>query len=62
MPHGRGVVIVVNQTHGKHRPFSTYSKLVIDIKEINRTPGDRWMIHGPRDYIPPIEVNVELKR
>ncbi|XP_028390811.1 major vault protein-like [Dendronephthya gigantea] len=33
-----------------------------ETKKISRTPGDRWMIHGPRDYIPPIEVKVETKR
>jgi major vault protein len=27
-----------------------------------RKPGDRWMIYGPRDYVPPIEVDVLEKR
>jgi major vault protein len=27
-----------------------------------RHPGDRWMIHGPRDYIPPVEVEIVEKR
>jgi len=27
-----------------------------------RAPGDRWMIYGPCDYIPPIEVEIIQKR
>jgi len=27
-----------------------------------REPGDRWMIYGPADYIPPVEVEVLEKR
>jgi len=27
-----------------------------------RRPGDRWMIHGPCDYIPPVEVEIIEKR
>lgn len=23
-----------------------------------RAPGDRWMIRGPREYVPPVEVEV----
>ncbi len=29
---------------------------------IERQPGDMWMIAGPRDYIPPVEVEVIEKR
>ena len=25
-------------------------------KKKQRTPGDKWMVHGPRDYIPRIEI------
>ncbi|XP_064599755.1 major vault protein-like [Liolophura sinensis] len=32
-----------------------------DVK-IDREPGDRWMIRGPCEYIPPIEVNIIDKR
>jgi major vault protein len=28
----------------------------------NRKPGDRWMLRGPCDYIPPIEVTIVEKR
>jgi len=31
-------------------------------QEISRHPGDLWMIFGPRDYIPPVEVEVLEKR
>jgi len=27
-----------------------------------RAPGDRWMVYGPRDYVPPVEVDVIEKR
>jgi len=27
-----------------------------------RKPGDRWMIYGPKDYVPPVEVDVLEKR
>jgi len=30
--------------------------------EIHRAPGDRWMIYGPRDYVPPVEVDIIEKR
>jgi len=26
--------------------------------EVKREPGDRWMIRGPREYVPPVEVEV----
>jgi major vault protein len=28
----------------------------------SRQPGDRWMIHGPCDYVPPVEVEIVEKR
>jgi major vault protein len=27
-----------------------------------RRPGDRWMIHGPTDYVPPVEVDIIERR
>jgi len=33
----------------------------VDGKE-NRKPGDRWMIYGPTDYVPPVNVDVIEKR
>jgi major vault protein len=29
---------------------------------VQRQPGDRWMVYGPRDYIPPVEVEVVERR
>lgn len=29
---------------------------------VERKPGDRWMIRGPVEYVPPVEVEVVLKR
>ena len=33
-----------------------------DENKIRRAPGDRWMIKGPTDYVPPVEVEVVTKR
>lgn len=30
--------------------------------DITRSPGDRWMITGPNEYIPPVEVSILEKR
>lgn len=30
----------------------------MDSSSISRQPGDRWMILGPREYVPPVEVKV----
>eukprot|EP01103_Thecamoeba_quadrilineata_P012021 TRINITY_DN2_c0_g1_i1.p1 TRINITY_DN2_c0_g1~~TRINITY_DN2_c0_g1_i1.p1 ORF type:complete len:853 (+),score=229.43 TRINITY_DN2_c0_g1_i1:27-2585(+) len=27
-----------------------------------RRPGDRWMIHGPADYVPPVEIEIVERR
>jgi hypothetical protein len=31
-------------------------------KEVQRTPGDRWMIVGPAEYIPRAEIGKIEKR
>lgn len=31
-------------------------------KELPRRPGDRWMIRGPSEYVPPVEVEVVARR
>ncbi|XP_074642505.1 major vault protein-like [Tubulanus polymorphus] len=33
-----------------------------DDKKIQRQPGDKWMIRGPKEYVPPVEVEVVTKR
>jgi major vault protein len=35
---------------------------VVSKQKVLRKPGDRWMIYGPCDYIPPIHVDVIEKR
>jgi len=30
--------------------------------ETTRSPGDRWMIYGPADYVPPVSVEIIEKR
>src|SRR5690606_19865614 len=34
----------------------------VDLDEKKRSPGDIWMVYGPRDYIPPVEVEIVEKR
>jgi len=29
-----------------------------EAETVYRNPGDRWMVYGPRDYIPPVEVQI----
>ena len=36
--------------------------LLSSIQEEERRPGDRWMIRGPKEYVPPVEVEVVMKR
>lgn len=33
-----------------------------EIKAVPRKPGDRWMIRGPMEYVPPVQVDVISKR
>ncbi len=33
-----------------------------DEQKIKRVPGDRWMIKGPTDYVPPVECEVVTRR
>ncbi|KAM4698036.1 major vault protein isoform 1-T2 [Rhinophrynus dorsalis] len=33
-----------------------------DGNEVEHKPGDRWMIRGPIEYVPPVEVEVVVKR
>ncbi|CAF1039794.1 unnamed protein product [Brachionus calyciflorus] len=33
-----------------------------DETKVKRQPGDRWMIKGPTDYVPPVEVEVVTRR
>lgn len=61
----------------QHQPTEVKSKFVLGDGEalllkakegfqdadFQRTPGDLWMIEGPRDYVPPVEVEVvELRK
>lgn len=34
----------------------------VESKKTTHQPGDTWMIHGPSDYFPPVEVEVIEKR
>jgi len=39
-----------------------YYEGVVDEKKVQRAPGERWMIYGPTDYVPPVEVEVIERR
>ncbi|XP_053115786.1 major vault protein [Hemicordylus capensis] len=41
------------------RPFEDENE---DGEEVARKPGDRWLIHGPLEYVPPVEVEVLERR
>lgn len=32
------------------------------LQGVTRNPGDRWMIRGPAEYVPPVEVEVVTQR
>lgn len=32
------------------------------MQKVIRSPGDRWMVRGPKDYIPAVEAEVVLRR
>jgi len=34
----------------------------VDEQKVKRVPGDRWMIKGPTDYVPPVECEVVTRR
>lgn len=42
---------------GSHLCFRHFS-----FQEGARSPGDRWMIRGPGEYVPPVEVEVVARR
>lgn len=35
---------------------------ILHPQSVERKPGDRWMIRGPVEYVPPVEVDVLMKR
>ena len=34
----------------------------VTFQDEERNPGDKWMIRGPMEYVPPVEVEVVTKR
>jgi len=34
----------------------------VDSDGVKRISGSKWMIKGPRDYIPPVQVDIEEQR
>jgi len=44
------------------RAKQTFVETVVegkDTKEVRHNPGEEWMIYGPCDYVPPVEIDVE---
>ena len=39
-----------------------FNMVVLTGKTVHRTPGESWMVHGPTEYFPPIEVGTPEKR
>ncbi|XP_019849397.1 PREDICTED: major vault protein-like [Amphimedon queenslandica] len=40
-----------------------FDDITEDGSKVHRTPGDRWMIHGPTDYIPRTEIgNIQRRK
>jgi len=42
--------------------FIDKSTQKLEKQDVSRTPGDRWMIYGPCDYVPPVTVEIIEKR
>jgi len=47
---------------GEEEALLLRAKEVYDEKGKHRLPGERWMIHGPCDYVPPVAVEILEKR
>ena len=41
---------------------SLYCIFFLIHQRVNRRPGDRWMIRGPLEYVPPVKIEVVTKR
>ena len=33
-----------------------------DVDRVTRVPGGSWLVHGPREYVPPVQVEVIARR
>jgi len=47
---------------GSEEALLLRAKLTFKDKDVTRQPGDRWMINGPTDYVPPVDVEVVERR
>lgn len=36
--------------------------MILILQSTTRNPGDRWMIRGPTEYVPSVEVEVVCER
>jgi len=34
----------------------------VDSEKVKRTAGEKWLIQGPREYVPPVEVTIVEER
>merc|ERR1712232_1217667 len=56
-------VLVKGETFFFLRPGERLEKGIQNVYVLEEhAPGDRWMIYGPADYIPPVEVEIVEKR
>jgi major vault protein len=55
-------VFVLGEDEGLILRASEVFEDSVDGEAIQRSPGDRWMIRGPTEYVPPVEVEVVQRR
>ncbi|XP_006008019.1 major vault protein [Latimeria chalumnae] len=63
LENGIQMVYILSEEEGLVlKAIEAFTDKESDGDEIQRKPGDRWMIRGPLEYVPPVEVEVVLKR
>ncbi|XP_055949872.1 major vault protein-like isoform X2 [Argiope bruennichi] len=55
-------VYVLSETEGLILKAREQFQDTSETPPVTRNPGDRWMIKGPTEYIPPTEVEIIIKR
>jgi len=50
------------QVLGSEEALLLRARETVKDDESTKQPGDRWMIYGPADYVPPVEVEIVEKR
>ena len=53
---------MIDKLFDAHETSCVRCRSVSVLQKEDRQPGDRWMIRGPAEYVPPVEVEVVTKR